>query len=122
MRILLVQNSRVMAHNLIRALRAVHEAAEIDWVVEGEQGLDRLAHWPYALVVSDHLLRSKLTGIDVWKSVQSLAPAPAFVLIGGDGLDRVPASDIPPRVIRRPFQFSQFKELVRTISLAGPAV
>ena len=85
MRVLLVEDDRMIAEAVIRALK--DEAYAVDWVRDGESAVDALRTGEYDLAVLD-LGLPRLDGLEVLKHLNCLGRDTAVLIVTArDGLD-----------------------------------
>jgi two-component system response regulator QseB len=121
MRILLVEDDRMIAEGVRKALRG--EGFAVDWVQDGESALTAAGGEPYDLVLLD-LGLPKRDGLDVLRAMRTRGLSmPVLIVTARDAVaDRVKGLDAgADDYLVKPFDFGELLARVRALIRRGPS-
>lgn len=114
MRILVVDDNRVLLNELVRSLRA--QAFVVDFANNGEEGLYKARNWPFDLIILN-LVLPDISGLDVLTRIREDAETPVILLAASDHLgDKVHALNLgADDYIVKPFVLEELLARIRSV-------
>ena len=123
-KIMVVEDDITLEPVLSGIFASIHPELEYKWVVTAEEAEQELAKNcdDYGLILADHYLLGKETGLDLFELCQERYPQIPCVIMSGAGVDKfskiVGQNRIFPPFLSKPFFIGECKQILE--GLMGP--
>lgn len=115
-RALIAEDDAELIPIMTAALNEVYPNFEIDWVESGEGAITKARAEQYDIIFLDIYLTGEKNGIEVWKSIEKLAPSTPVVITSGMPVDSflkaIGSEAISPPFISKPLRVGELKQVI----------
>ena len=115
--ILVVEDDHHLSLAISRCLRRVDRKIKVHWVSNYEEAVEKMQQQKYVMIISDYMLPSMRSGLEVYKQAKFKQPHVPFLLISGvievqQYLDLSKYALTPNAFLRKPFTANEFAATV----------